>query len=462
MDSARAKILEEQILGTSVGEWTIESLIDHGKSAAVFKAKNENTLAAVKIFDRELIERFGDGTQLARINRELSLKGRGHSNMVEILDGGFDPAAKHHFLVMAYLEGANLKRRLPEIPVEAIGGYISDLADCAEYLESLDLVHRDIKPENILVSDDLKKVTLLDFGVIKPFNEPGVTDVEGLQPFIGTLQYSSPEFLLRQEDGTTEGWRALTFYQLGGVLHDLIMRKALFSEYSDPFAKLVNAVQDVVPTIQSNSVPTYLVDLARMCLLKKPEDRLKLLTWDSFRPPKSAANGLAGIKERVTKRALAQQAAAPSGAGPKPDFVEPLVAEIVAFIKAAVRRISAENAQFPPINTVVRHPRDAPSVKVTFKQSSTHLIPDALSVYFSIGVIDAEARAITVDVCGHMSGSAPLPLENRMPFYSGIYDQSRFHASLENVLYTVVDHIQAKEPKRSSWLALESSVEQEQ
>jgi hypothetical protein len=68
---------------------------------------------------------------------------------------------------------------------------------------------------------------VMDFGVIRPVGEPGITDGDQ-RPFIGTLQYSSPEFLFRTEADTPEGWRALTFYQLGAVLHDLIMRQRIF------------------------------------------------------------------------------------------------------------------------------------------------------------------------------------------------------------------------------------------
>ncbi len=455
MDRVKAQAIEAQLKGKTIGQWKIEALIDNGKSAAVFKASNGAHLAAVKIFDDELIERYGDKTQLARIERELSLKGKRHPNMVSILDGGFDKTTNNHYLVMAYLPGSNLKKRLADIPVGAIGGYICDIASCAEYLETLNLVHRDIKPENILVSDDFKSVTLLDFGVLKPIYEPGVTDVEGLHPFIGTLQYTSPEFLLRAEDGTTDGWRALTFYQIGGVLHDMIMREALFNEYTEPFARLVNAVQDVVPRIQSNSVPAYLVDLAKMCLLKKPEDRLKMLTWESFKPPKPIALGSSGIKERVTKRVLVEQATAAPRPEVKPDFAKPLLEEIITFIKESVRRIRSENDQFPSFGTIVRYPAKSSSIKVRFDSSEAHLIPDVFSVVFSIEIVDAEARAVCVDVCAHLSSTPPLPLEKRSPFFSGIYDQSRFYVSLEEALYKIIDHIQREQPEPASWLQLE-------
>lgn len=460
MDSAKAHVIEKELKGTIVGGWTIVELINNGKSAAVFKAVKGKNEAALKIFDDELIAKYGDTVQLARIERELSLRGKGHPNMVAILDGGVDVPTNNHYLIMELVEGRNLKERLADIPVDAIGGYISDLASCAEYLESLDLVHRDIKPENIVVSDDFSKVTLLDFGVIKPLLEPGITDMEGLHPFIGTLQYSSPEFLLRKEEWSGEDWRALTFYQLGGVLHDLVMREALFSEYTDPFVRLANAIQDVVPTIQNSSVPAYLVDLAKMCLLKNPQDRLKMLTWDSFKPPRPAAHGVSSIKERVNKRVSLEQAVSAATHEPKPDFAKPLIEEIVKFTKESVRRIGFENEQFPPIGTIVRYPgRASPSVKVKFDKSEAHLIREPVSAIISIDIIDAEARVISLDVCVHISATPPDSLDRRQPFFSGVYDQSRYHAVLEEVLYKIVDQIQRQQPGAGSWLETELGAE---
>ncbi len=457
MDAAKAHLIEGKLKGQKLGGWTVESLIDNGKSAAVFKASDGDALAAVKVFDDELIERFGDKIQLARIERELSLKGKNHPNMVKILDGGVDTITNNHYLVMEYLPGANLKQRLNDVPMEAIGGYIRDLASCAQYLETLDLVHRDIKPENILVSADLNKITLLDFGVLKPVKEPGITDGNGLQPFIGTLQYSSPEFLLRQEDGTVEGWRALTFYQIGGVLHDLIMRESLFGEYTEPFARLVNAVQDVVPTIHSSSVPSYLVDLAKTCLLKRPEDRLKLLTWDSFEPPISPTGAAASFKERVTRRVLVEQAAVTLRSQVKPDFSKPLIDEIVTFTKESVRRIQLENDSFPPLGPVVRFPpKGGASVKVTLEKSDAHLINNALSIAITVEIVDAEARALTADFCVHCSATVALPFQNRVPFYSGIYDQNRFFTELEETLYKIIDRVQGETFDVGAWLQIES------
>lgn len=85
MDGAKAKDWEAKLRGQAIEGWTIDALIDHGKSAAVFKAVSKTGTAALKIFDDELIQRHGDQTQLERIHRELKLIGNHHPNMVSLL-----------------------------------------------------------------------------------------------------------------------------------------------------------------------------------------------------------------------------------------------------------------------------------------------------------------------------------------------------------------------------------------
>jgi serine/threonine protein kinase len=114
---------------------------------------------------------------------------------------------------MNEIPGRPLSQILSELPRNQIWPLIEQIASAAQFLENLGFAHRDIKPDNIVVTEDFADAVLLDLGVLKPFAGNQVTDLEKT-PFIGTLQYSSPEFLKRVEEPTMDGWRALTFYQL--------------------------------------------------------------------------------------------------------------------------------------------------------------------------------------------------------------------------------------------------------
>ena len=184
---------------------------------------------------------------------------------------------------MEYIPAKDLSQLLTAIPRDKIRPLIAQLAQAARFLHEQELAHRDIKPSNVAISDDFQHLTLLDLGVLRPFGDASLTDTEG-QHFVGTLQYSSPEFLFRNEKDTPEGWLALAFYQIGAVLHDLIKKKTIFEEYLIPYARMVDAVKHTPPDLNVPGADPDLLALARSCLVKDPASRLKLVTWEKFQP----------------------------------------------------------------------------------------------------------------------------------------------------------------------------------
>jgi hypothetical protein len=88
MDPIVAKRMEGELVGKLVGSWKPDRLLGNGKSAVVFHATRDGQEAALKVFDPDLVQRLGEGTQLQRIEREKRLIGKKHENLVEIYDGG--------------------------------------------------------------------------------------------------------------------------------------------------------------------------------------------------------------------------------------------------------------------------------------------------------------------------------------------------------------------------------------
>lgn len=299
MDSIQAEILIKSLEGKSIGGWAIDGKFGFGKSAVVMRASKDGREGAVKVFHPELIERYGEGVQLERIARECSLIGAKHPNLVEIYDGGKCSESGHLFVVMEAVPYKNLRELLQDIPFPSIRPIIAQVAQASMFLEERGLAHRDIKPENIAVSPDFQTVKLLDLGVLRPFGEADLTDVDH-RPFIGTLRYSSPEFLQRKEDDSPEGWRAVTFYQLGAVLHDLLMKKEIFSEYSAPYSVLVQAVLEKVPEVFGGD--PSLVRLCNHCLTKSPKTRCELVSWTNFVRDDHVSNAAESIKARIKGR----------------------------------------------------------------------------------------------------------------------------------------------------------------
>jgi serine/threonine protein kinase len=447
MDKTRAAQLSKRVIGKSVSGWTIQKYINCGKSAAVFEATRDSETAAIKIFDPELIERFGAEVQKHRIDREKFLIGKTHPNLVKIYDGGHWSAEDLYFVIMEFLPWKNLADVLADVPVGRERELIAQLASAAHFLEGLEICHRDIKPENVGVSIDFATVKLLDLGVIKPQGSKPITDASDAKVFVGTLKYSPPEFLLRQEKQTTEGWRAITFYQLGAVLHDLIMRRPLFADFEQPFARLVNAVQHETPAIDSTSVSPALVELARHCLLKPPELRLEFVSWEQFENEPAATDQLAALRSRVSKRTRLT-----SYAGTAKDKAEMSktdakrkLDEYAHELQTMCRLESIEGASvFPPveINTVTCRD-NACCFVVDYEPSKQRSLAHHLRLQVAISWIDKGNNAVEISASAFTS-SACLDKTKRKTqlgrtIHRGIYAADTVRRRLAFILYAALD-----------------------
>lgn len=301
MNKTVAEKLAQNLKGKQVGGWSIRDLINHGKSAAVFLAERGGVQGALKIFDPEIVDRYGHDSQLKRIEREKSLIGKTHPNLINIYDGG--EADGFLYIAMEYFPGPNLEEKLTAIPKTEIRSLVSQIASAAKFLEECSFAHRDIKPSNIGISNDLKSVKLLDFGVIRPLNLSNITDQGQQHFFVATLRYSPPELLFREELQTLEAWRAITFYQLGAVIHDLLMKKQLFGDITDPYARLVRAVEREIPIVDAPDADADLRLLAQNCLAKDPTLRLSTVEWGDFARPK-IADPMESARRRIAQRRL--------------------------------------------------------------------------------------------------------------------------------------------------------------
>jgi eukaryotic-like serine/threonine-protein kinase len=441
MDEVKAKNLAIKLKGKKIQGWEIGDLIDHGKSAAVFSTKKLSAQAALKVFDDELVTSFGASIQLKRIEREVSLVDKGHSNLVEIYGGGFDADASIYFLLMEFIEGENLSKTLNSVDTSDIPLILEQLASAARHLEGLGFVHRDVKPANIVWDSTKKRVKLLDLGVLGPIGATGsITDMNGT-PFIGTLQYSSPEFLLRVETGTEESWRALTFYQLGAVLHDLIMRKPIFEEFAQPYARLVNAVQTEVPVLQSSSVEADLIELARACLLKSPEVRLKVVSWKSFQDL-SSPSSKSKAKERVANRLAIAQATTTGKVSPLPIEISDrrIAIEVFSTLRHLIDAIRSDNSLFPPAHIVNNFKNYEVCIRLKGKDSIG--LKGDFSIRILLKIVDAIERVVELGgICSIGMVDNETAPEAHI-FFSGVIGSAAIQSVFEDFFYEALDKAQ--------------------
>lgn len=279
MDIIKARDLLTKLQGKIIDNIIIHDLINNGKSAAVFLGQKDNNNYAIKIFDNDLIERYGVEIQQYRIELELKLKDHQIDNLIKVINGGrinID-SIDYFYLVMQYIDGKNLKQYISEndITIEFIIKVIKTLIETTETLlnHNPSIAHRDIKPENIMISND-SQILLMDLGVLKIIDNPSITDL-GQKQFLGTLRYSPPEFLTRKEENNIDGWRSINIYQIGAVLHDLIMKEELFTGV-EPYPNLVITIKEDMLKIINNEYPPDLIQMCRNMLSKDWKHRLEI------------------------------------------------------------------------------------------------------------------------------------------------------------------------------------------
>lgn len=277
--------LERYLEKSGLG-WELNFLAAGG-SAAVFRGINGEDKRAFKVFDPRFISDEEGSKEQERLGLQRRLINHDCDHLVQTFS--IENFADTAVIEMEYVEWPRLKEVLKDVPDSSVEGLIRQLISAVLYLEGLGIVHRDIKPENIHVSECWGKLKLLDLGVVREFDPgPGAADTDqGAQrPFLATAQYSSPEYLFRLDEPSRELWQGLNIYQVGAVLHDLIMKEPLFRAEIEAGNRwlVAKAVLLNSPNFKDGN-PSRLVhlkSLATKCLNKDLQARLALVNWLDF------------------------------------------------------------------------------------------------------------------------------------------------------------------------------------
>lgn len=262
-------------------KFNIEKVLGNGASARVYRVNLDGKISALKIFDPAIFS--GDVEAKERLHRQEKLVGVTHCDLASIFEIGeatIDevpaPALLMEFCEGQSLENQELQASLTEANIRSI---IAATTRAAKHLFELGFVHRDIKPANIVFDSTQNKAKLLDTGVIRPLQN--VNDVSGFA-FVGTTRYSPPEFLFRTETDSLDCWKAVTFYQLGITLYELVFRRQPYCDLRVK-AQLIRAIESNEPSLDGiEHLPADLRYII-ICSLKRDwQLRVKTLNWDNF------------------------------------------------------------------------------------------------------------------------------------------------------------------------------------
>ena len=280
--------------GTRLGSYEILSAIGAGGMGEVYKAHDTRLgrSVAIKILPTELA---ADPHFRERFDREAHVIAQlDHPHICTLFDVGEQDGAA--FLVMQYLEGETLEKRLKKgaLPIDQALRYATQIADALDTAHRAGVVHRDLKPGNVMLTNQGAK--LLDFGLAKTLpvattaglsHLPTKANLTAHGTILGTFRYMAPEQLEGHDtDGRTD------IFALGTILYEMVTGRRAFEGGSQAslIASILTHQPRPIREFQLRA-PTALDRVIQTCLEKDRDKR-----WQSAR---EVAHALAWISDEV-------------------------------------------------------------------------------------------------------------------------------------------------------------------
>lgn len=187
--------------------YRLERTLGRGGMAAVWLGHDEvlDRPVAVKVLADTIAS---DPGFVARFRREATMAaGLSHPNLVGVYD--FSDEGERPYLVMQFVPGEDLARRLERGGTVDGDKLARELLDALAHIHDVGILHRDVKPANIVLEPE-GTAKLIDFGIALPLDATSLTST-GL--VLGTERYAAPEVM----EGHAASERS-DLYSLGVVL----------------------------------------------------------------------------------------------------------------------------------------------------------------------------------------------------------------------------------------------------
>jgi len=204
-----------------VGKYRVVGRLGAGAVATVFEAVHPELQRTVALkmlshslaHHRNFLQQFQQEAQLiASLN---------HDHIVRVFDT--ERAYGTHFIVMEKLAGVTLDDIIQsgmQLAWGTVRRILREVGSALEYSHTKGLLHRDVKPSNVFLTEEDRRVKLLDFGIAVASD---ASEAKGGDQLFGTPYYMSPEQILGQALD-----RRSDLYALGILAYELITREVPF------------------------------------------------------------------------------------------------------------------------------------------------------------------------------------------------------------------------------------------
>ncbi|MBT9544391.1 MAG: protein kinase [Candidatus Sericytochromatia bacterium] len=244
------------------GRYQITKLIGQGGMGAIYLADDLRFSRRVAVI-KEMLDHFTDPDQrrtaTSNFDREAEmLANLKHMGIPEVYDRFTE--GNRHYLVMEYIDGADLEQRLlaqDNAPFEEheVLDWSVQICEILSYLHEQDpaIVYRDMKPANLILNKK-GKIYVVDFGIARHFNPTKKGTM------IGTQGYAPPEQYRGQVEPRSD------IYALAATVHHLLTGRDPQGEAPFSFPPLREENPKISPPMEK---------LVARCLSMEPEARFK-------------------------------------------------------------------------------------------------------------------------------------------------------------------------------------------
>ncbi len=270
------EVIEDSLVGTLFDDkYHIDAKIGQGGMGKVYKATHVHMdyEVALKVLHQHL---SSDQTAVKRFRQEARATAQiRHPNAVAVTDFGVTKDTGTAYLVMEFLEGSDLRKRIKEqkrLDLEESFIIIQQACSALYAAHSKGIIHRDLKPDNIWLctsAEGILQVKVLDFGIAKlKFKaDTGTLTQDGM--IVGTPYYMSPEQCRGEElDARSD------IYSIGVILYEMLTGQVPFHAPTPMGIVLKHAMEAPQPPHELRpDLPNEIEAVILRLLNKKREDR---------------------------------------------------------------------------------------------------------------------------------------------------------------------------------------------
>jgi serine/threonine-protein kinase len=304
------------------------------------------------------------------------------------------------YLVMEYLEGHDLESLLQSkraLPLPTAIDYAMQACEGLAEAHAAGIVHRDLKPANLFLArrtDGSVRVKLLDFGISKLTQSPGMPDagMTSTQALMGSPLYMSPEQLRSSKNVD----RRADIWSMGVILYEMFGGRSPFEAETLPevCSRIMAVPPDTLGSIKPE-LPPALDGVVMRCLEKEPQHR--------FPDVASLAHALAPFGPPEA-RTTAERIARLGRSSYRQEDIANAAGSVGAFRPAPMAPGAAQtNASFGTVGPAF--PRRASTARVALA-AGAGLVAAAL---VAVGVLAVRGRDASPSNAGSVSAPAAPP-----------------------------------------------------